>query len=189
VTRVLETERLALRHFAASDAAFALELVNEPDFLRFIGDKGVRDLAGARAYLEQGPIRSYAEHGHGLYLVELKATGEPLGMCGLLRRETLEDADIGFAFLARHRNRGYGFEAAAGVLEHARRALGIERVVAVAAPDNAASAALLAKLGLYPAGSVRLTPDGDANLLFAATAGRSGGPAATRARGLPRAPG
>ena len=163
---VLETSRLRLRHFRPRDAPFVLELVNEPDFLRFIGDKGVRDLESARAYLEQGPIRMYAEHGHGLYLVELRTTGEPLGMCGLLRRAGLEEPDLGFAFLARHRRRGYGFESATAVLAHGRAALGIERAVAIASADNAASAALLARLGLYPARLVRLTPNGDECLLY-----------------------
>lgn len=167
VELVVETERLALRRLVAADAPFALELLNEPDYLRFIGDKGVRDLAGARAYLEDGPIRMYAEHGLGLWLVELRETGEPVGMCGLLRRPGLADADLGFAFLARHRRRGYGREAGRAVLDHARRVLGLGRVVAIAAPDNVASAALLAELGLHPSGAIRLDPDAEPCVLFA----------------------
>lgn len=180
---VLETARLALRHFALDDAPFVLELLNEPEFLRFIGDKGVRDLAGARAYLEEGPIRMYAEHGLGLLLVELRESGEALGTCGLLRREGLAEVDIGFAFLARHRRQGYALEASRGVLDHARRVLGLERVIAIAAPDNTASAALLARLGLFPAGAIRLEPGGEPCVLF--TPEGSGGRAPGARAGAP----
>jgi RimJ/RimL family protein N-acetyltransferase len=162
----LETRRLRLRPFTPEDAAFALELLNEPAFLRFIGDKRVRDLDSARHYLEAGPIRMVREHGHGLLRVAARDTDEPLGMCGLLRREGFEHPDLGFAFLARHRRRGYALEASREVLEHARRQLGIERVLAIAAPDNTASEALLARLGLFPAGVVRLEAGGEPCVLF-----------------------
>ena len=151
---ILETERLRLRCFSEADATFALELVNEPDFLRFIGDKRVRDLEGARAYLRDGPMAMVAEHGHGLYLVEDRASGEALGMCGLITRPGLEHVDVGFAFLERFRRRGYGFESAEAVIRHGREQLGLETIVAIASPDNEASAALLAKLGLFPAGPI-----------------------------------
>ena len=163
---VLETVRTRVRHFTPEDAPFALELLNEPAFLRNIGDKGVRDLEGARAYIEGGPLAMVAEHGVGLHVVAARATGEPLGMCGLLVRDGLEDPDIGFAFLARHRRKGFGFEAASAVLRHASEELGFNRVVAIAALDNEASAALLARLGLFPSGTIRLPGDTRDSVLF-----------------------
>ena len=133
---VLRSVRLVLREFEPGDAAFVLELVNEPPFREFIGDKGVRSLEGARAYLRDGPLASYARHGFGLWLVERRGGGEALGMCGLLKRDALPDPDIGFAFLERHWGRGYAFEAASAVLAHARDALRLPRVVAVTAVGN-----------------------------------------------------
>jgi RimJ/RimL family protein N-acetyltransferase len=144
---VLETARLTLHRFSTDDAAFVVELLNEPSFLRYIGDKGVRSEADACRYLEAGPWASYERFGFGLYRVGLRGGGEPIGMCGLLKRDWLADVDIGFAFLPRFWRRGYAFEASASVLVHARDALGLERVVAITSPDNEASMALLAKLG------------------------------------------
>lgn len=101
--RVLETDRLILRWLEPDDAPFILELLNQPSFLHFIGDRGVGTIEEARGYISQGPGQSYAEHGFGLYLVELKDDSTPIGMCGLLRRETLEDVDLGFALAKRLR--------------------------------------------------------------------------------------
>ena len=146
-TPILETDRLVLRRLTTDDAGFLVELLNEPSFLLHIGDKGVRTEADACRYLEAGPRASYDRFGFGLYRVGLKETGEPIGMCGLLKREWLADVDIGFAFLPRFWAKGYAFEAASGVLLHARDAFGLKRVVAITSPDNAASIRLLAKLG------------------------------------------
>jgi hypothetical protein len=109
---VLETDRLLLRKFSVADAEFILELLNQPSFLRFIGDKGVRTLADARDYILQGPVASYERHGFGLYLTVLKEGALPIGMCGLLKRESLADVDIGFAFLPRFWAKGYALESA-----------------------------------------------------------------------------
>src|ERR1051326_2497227 len=113
---VHETARLKLRELGADDAAFILELVNEPGWLRFVGDRNVHSLDDARGYIARGPAASYEKHGFGLWAVELAASGEPLGMCGLVRRATLEDVDLGFAFLSRHWGQGYAREAAAAVV-------------------------------------------------------------------------
>src|SRR5512142_1155942 len=145
---VAETERLLVRWFEPGDAAFILELVNEPSWIRFIGDKNVRDVEGARAYLERGPIDSYRKRGFGLNLVALRASGAPIGMCGLIRRDTLPDVDIGFAFLPQYRSRGYAREAAQATLAHGRDALGLKRIVAITSPDNDASGRLLQAIGL-----------------------------------------
>lgn len=156
----LVTERLILRPFTLEDAAFALELVNDPAFVRFIGDKGVRTLEDARAYLRDGPLASYEKHGFGLLRVETASEGEAVGMCGLLQRESLPAPDLGFAFLSRAWGRGYAFEAAVAVLKWARDVLGLERVLALTAPDNTRSARVLRKLRLSQEGSVRLSEDG-----------------------------
>lgn len=143
---VFETERLALRHFTPDDAPLVLELVNDPLWIRFIGDRNVRTLDEARSYLQK-PIDSYAVHGFGLYHVARKSDGEALGMCGLVKRDTLSHADIGFAFLERFRGAGYAVEAARGTLDYARGPLGLGRILAVVSPGNERSASLLTKIG------------------------------------------
>ena len=156
MTVVVETERLRLRRLTLEDRDFLIELLNDPDFVRHIGDKGVRDRADARRYLEDGPFAAYARHGCGLFCVEEKASGEPVGICGLVRRDGLETFDLGFAYLARHRRRGYGLEAARATLDHARENLGLDTVLAITSPANSASIALLEKLGFESRGAVRL---------------------------------
>src|SRR5262245_31356408 len=122
MTAVLETERLRLRRFSLDDAPLILELLNDPLWIRFIGDRNVRTLEDARGYAKK-PIESYDKHGYGLYIVERKAGGELLGMCGLVKRDTLPHADIGFAFLERFRGQGYALEAAQGTMRYAREGL------------------------------------------------------------------
>ena len=146
--RVLETERLVLRHLVARDAEFILELVNEPAFIRNIGDKGVRSRNDAVGYITTGPMASYAQHGFGLYRVELKDSGVPIGMCGLLKRETLQDVDIGFAFLKRYWGKGYAYEAASAVMRYSRDVLYLPRIVAITAPDNDSSGRVLERFRL-----------------------------------------
>jgi RimJ/RimL family protein N-acetyltransferase len=126
----------------------------------------VRTLADARQYLEQGPIDSYRRHGFGLYLATLGEDGTPIGMCGLVKREGLADVDVGFAFRARYWSRGYAAEAARAVLVYGRESLNIKRIVAIAAPDNRASIAVLQKVGLEFERLVRLAPDGHDLKLF-----------------------
>lgn len=144
----LETERLELRELAAPDAAFILELVNDPDWLRNIGDRGVRSLDDARAYIANGPAASYARFGFGLWRVRVKDTPEAIGICGLLKRDTLDDVDIGFAFLPAARGKGYALEAAKATLDCARDRVGLTRVVGIVSPHNAASITLLERLGM-----------------------------------------
>lgn len=153
---VLRTERLRLRLVDTGDAAFYLELLNDPDFIAHIGDRGLRTLEDAARSIDNGPVAMQRTHGHSLYLVEVPgdggAAGVPVGLSGLIKRETLEDVDIGYAFLPRYRGRGYAFEAARGVVAHAR-ALGIARLAAITTPGNAASIALLLRLGMRFEGS------------------------------------
>jgi RimJ/RimL family protein N-acetyltransferase len=143
----IETARLALREFTGDDAAFVLRLVNEPSFLRYIGDRGVRSLEDARRYIADGPVAGYARHGHGLLRVDRKSDGAVVGMCGILRRDTLPDPDIGFSFLPEYWSQGYALESAQAVMRHAREALGLGRIVAITTRDNRRSIRLLGKLG------------------------------------------
>ena len=150
------------------DAPFILELLNDPSFIRNIGDRGVRTLDGARAYIRQGPLASYERFGFGLWLVELK-DGAPIGMCGLLKRDVLEDVDIGFAYLPAYQAKGYGFEGARAVLDHGRDVLRLQRIVAIVNNDNAPSARLLEKLGMKFERMVQPFPDEPPLRLFAVT--------------------
>lgn len=164
---VIETKRLVLRRLTEEDAPFVLELLNDPGWLRYIGDKGVRNLDDARRYIRTGPVDMYARRGFGLYLTSLKEGGQPIGLCGLLRREGLEDPDIGFALLPAFRGQGYAHEAAAATLAYGRGTLGLGRIVAITSPGNERSARLLEKLGLKFYGMTRLTPDAEEVRLFA----------------------
>ncbi|CAN5751007.1 GNAT family N-acetyltransferase [soil metagenome] len=163
---VLETERLFLRHLTPDDDVFILELLNEPGFLENIGDRKVRTLEDARRYVADGPAASYAQHGFGLWWVGLKATAEPVGICGLIKRDVLEHPDIGYAFLARFSGQGFASEAAAAVLAYGRRALGLGRIVAITRPDNDGSIRVLEKIGLRYEGMVTLPDHGGDSRYF-----------------------
>jgi len=164
---VLETERLILRRLSAEDAAFILELVNEPAWLQFIGDRGVRTLEDARGYILNGPVAMYRRVGFGLYMVELKPSATPIGICGLIARVGLADIDIGFAFLTAFRGQGYAYESASAMMAYAQDTLGLNRVVAITAPDNQRSITLLTKLGLSFVDMLRLGQDQPEVMLFA----------------------
>lgn len=166
--KVLETDRLNLRRLSTDDAEFILELLNEPSFLRFIGDKGVRTLDDAREYILNGPVDMYNRLGFGLYLTELKDSGAPIGICGLIKRDSLEDVDIGFAFLPRFWAKGYAYESAAAVMAYGKTVLRLNRIVAITSPDNYASGRLLEKLGLRFERMIRLSKDAPEVRLFAA---------------------
>ena len=163
---IATTERLRLRELDEDDAGFMVEVLNQPDFLRFIGDRGVRDVEQARAYLREGPIASYARHGMGMYVVEPREGGDPLGLCGLVVRDGLPGPDIGFAFLPQHYGKGYAFEAARATLALARQALALPKVLAIVSPGNDRSIALLRRLGLRAAGTVTLPGKDEEILLF-----------------------
>ncbi len=148
MTRILQTDRLILREITVDDAAFMIGLLNQPSFIKYIGDRGVRDLDGAREFIENKYRQSYREHGYGLYMIELKDAGmTPIGMCGFVRRDTLPAPDIGFALLPQFEGKGYAFESASAVMEYGRDTLGFDRVLAITTTDNESSGKLLTKLG------------------------------------------
>ncbi len=146
MSAIIQTDRLILRQLEISDAAFILELVNQPSWLEYIGDKGIHSFAQAAHYIESGPRMMYREHCLGLYLAELN--GVSIGMCGLLKRITLIDIDIGFAFLHAYWGKGYALEAATAMLSYAHSMLKLKRIVAISNPGNIRSVKLLEKLGL-----------------------------------------
>ena len=144
---VLDTERLTLRHAALDDAAFVLRLLNEPSFLRFIADRGVRTLDGAAKYIAERFVASYERNGFGLWVVERKDSPGAIGISGLVKRDALPDPDIGFAFLPEFWSRGYAYESAAAVKQYALDVLALPRLLAITNPDNAGSIRIVEKLG------------------------------------------
>lgn len=168
---VVDTSRLTLRQLTPDDAPFILELVNDPDWIRYIGDRGVRDLDDARRYITDGPMASYDRHGFGLYLVTVRADATPIGICGLIQRESLPAPDLGFAFLPAFRGAGYASEAAAAIVRLAPEIAGARELYAVVQPDNARSFDLLGRLGFRPAGTTHLVPDGPALALLSRSVG------------------
>lgn len=169
--KVLETERLTLRWLAAGDAPFILKLLNDPGWLQFIGDRNVRTIEDARKYILSGPAAMVERLGFGLYLTERKADGEPVGICGLIKRDGLDDVDIGFAFLPAFCGCGYAFEAAAAVMILGKGKLGLNRIVGITAPDNATSIKLLEKIGMKYERTLQLPKINGESMLFACDAG------------------
>lgn len=166
-TFTIETERLVLRRLTLDDAEFILGLLNEPSFLQYIGDKGVRTLDDARDYLLKGPIATYEKHGFGLYLVLLKAGQIPIGMCGLLKRDTLPDVDIGFSYLPQFWGKGYALESALAVLDEGKCVFGLERIVGLVKPGNQGSIRVLQKLGMKFEKMITIAEIGAEDKLFA----------------------
>lgn len=146
---MIDTKRLTLRPLTVDDAPFYLRLVNEPAFLQNIGDKGVRDVEGARAALLAGPIAMQAQLGYSLWLVTRKEDGAMIGMCGLIKRDTLPDTDIGYAYLPAYWGQGYAWEAASAAMAYGRDVVGLPRLLGIVSPSNTASSELLKKLGMH----------------------------------------
>ncbi len=163
----ITTARLTLRELDARDTDFIVELLNDPDFIRYIGDRGVRDAVGAQAYLDKGPIASYAQHGFGLWRVGLTLKDTPIGICGLLKRDVLPEPDLGFAFLPQYRGNGFGSEAAAATLQWGWRHQAMAQVLAITSPDNQDSIRLLHRQGFHFERMLKLQDDAGEVRLFA----------------------
>ena len=142
------TERLIIRELSVSDSPFILELVNTPTWLKFIGDRGVKNLDDAKSYLKKGPLKSYDDNGFGLYWVGLRDSNVPIGMCGLIKRADFDSPDIGFAFLPEYEGKGYGYESASAVLDYCKTEFQVKRIIGITLEANTASVRLLEKLGL-----------------------------------------
>jgi RimJ/RimL family protein N-acetyltransferase len=156
---ILLTERLIIRKLNLEDRTFIVKLLNSPGWLRYIGDRGVKTEEDAKVYLQNGPLLNYEENGFGLYLVGLLETGGPIGMCGILKRDSLEHPDLGFAFLPEFMGKGYAYEASDAVIQYAGEQLGIKTLLAITLPENASSIKLLEKVGMKYNGEVK-SPDG-----------------------------
>ncbi len=163
---VLETERIILRWLCVDDEDFILNLLNQPSFIQYIGDRGVRNVSDARLYIESKFVESYKRFGFGLYLVELKEDKTPIGICGFVKRDTLPDADIGFAFLPQYWFQGYALESARAMFDYGISVLGFKRILAITTKDNDASGKLLAKVGLKFERIIRLSNEEDENKLY-----------------------
>ncbi|HSD35826.1 MAG TPA: GNAT family N-acetyltransferase [Alphaproteobacteria bacterium] len=163
----IETERLTLRRLTPEDADFIRMLVNDPDWLRHIGDRGVRTAADARAYIRDGPMRMYAAHGFGLYAVLRKPDGAMMGLCGIIKRDTLPDFDLGFAFLPPYRGQGYAREAAQAAIAQAREDFRLRRLLAITSLDNARSIRLLEGLGFRFERVIKQSPQDPGTRLYA----------------------
>jgi [ribosomal protein S5]-alanine N-acetyltransferase len=166
---IFETNRLILRKFTIEDASFILELVNTPLWLQFIGQRNVHSLQDAILYLQNGPLRSYEIYGFGFYAVLLKKSNELIGMCGLIKRDSLENVDLGYAFLPTFSGQGFGFEAAAETLKYAFNIQKINKVLAIVDPQNDVSVKLLKKLGMKYVKMLQLSPTDIELMLFQVT--------------------
>lgn len=163
---VLETDRLRIREFTLQDTAFIIELLNSPGWLKYIGDRQVHTLEQATAYLQNGPVKSYAENGFGLWMVELKKDGTPIAMCGIIRRDFLQHPDIGFALLPAFMGQGYAFEMASAVQSYATNSLKLEKLCAIVLAENEHSIKLLNKLHFRPHATIIYPGTDDELLLF-----------------------
>ena len=162
---ISETSRLEIREFTSSDADFILELLNTPSWLKYIGDRKVYNVDDAVNYLEKGPMKSYTENGFGLYCVVLKDSNISVGMCGLIKRETLEDVDIGFAFLPQYEGKGFASESTNAVLDIAKK-INLKRIVAITLPENDRSIKLLKSVNMNFEKRIRFPDDKEELMLF-----------------------
>lgn len=162
---VLTTERLELRQYTLNDAPFVLELLNTPDWMANIGDRGIRTIEDAENYIEEKYLTQYAELGFGSYVSLLKGTDTIVGTCGLYKRPDLDHCDIGFALLPKYEKKGYAYESANALMHYARTELGMATIYGITLPTNTASRNLLKKLGLNEIDTVKIEGD-DAELLL-----------------------
>ncbi len=164
--QILETERLTLEEANMEDAGFFYTLLNTPTWLKYIGDRGIRSVADAEHYIQNSLIKSYRENGYGLYKMVLKSEGTPIGLCGLVNRETLSDPDIGFALLPKYEGKGYAYEAAFATLEFAKKQLQISTILAITSEQNAHSIRLIEKIGLVFYKKIRMKEGSEECLLY-----------------------
>ena len=164
--KILETKRLILREVSAGDAEFMLDLLNQPSFIKYIGDRNVRTTAEAEEFIETRYRQSYRDNGFGLYAVELKDSAEVIGICGFVKRDTLPEPDIGFAFLPQFCGQGFAVESAAGSMKYGEETLGFTKVLAITTQNNESSGKLLEKIGFKFVESVKMPHDEDELKLF-----------------------
>ncbi len=164
--KILETARLTLRETTIDDAEFMLDLLNQPSFIKYIGDRNVRTIAESKEFIETRYIKSYRDNGFGLYVVELKPDNTPIGICGFVKRDTLPEPDIGFAFLPQFCGKGFAVESAAGSMKYGEETLGFTKVLAITTQDNESSGRLLGKIGFKFIELVKMSHDENELKLF-----------------------
>ncbi|WP_242083110.1 GNAT family N-acetyltransferase [Aestuariivivens sediminis] len=146
---IVKTKRLHISKIVLKDAAFFLQLMNTPGFLKYIGDRNIKTIADAKAYLKSGLLKSYKVHGFGYYKLTLKEEPDrPIGIVGILKRDVLEHPDVGFALLPEYERLGYSYEASIEILKLAKDRFNLKKITAITNPDNDKSIKLLEKLGL-----------------------------------------
>jgi RimJ/RimL family protein N-acetyltransferase len=163
---IVESERLRLRLYTLDDTDFIINLLNQPSFIENIGDRGIRTKDDAEQYLQKSILNSYQKHGFGLSMVELKESGTAIGMCGILKRDTLEHPDLGYAFLPEYCGQGYAFEIADRLMKSVEELYGLKRVLAITSSDNSNSIRLLEKTGFKFEGMIKAVEDQPENKLF-----------------------
>lgn len=167
---LFETERLVLRKLHLGDAEFILRLLNEPSWLQYIGDRNVHSIEDAQRYLTDSTLAMYERYGFGLFLAETIDKQEPIGLCGLIKRESLEDVDVGFAFLPEFWSQGYAFEAAEATVAYGMATHHLSRIVAITLENNAPCIRLLQKLGFCSEKSILLAGDSEVLQLYSMSA-------------------
>ena len=169
MTQITNTERLSIRKFREGDESFIFELLNSPGWLKFIGDRNIKNLDDAKGYIINGPLLSYNKFGYGPYLVALNDSGIPIGMCSLIKRDELEDVDLGFAFLDQHSGKAYAYEASLKMIEYAREELHLRKLAAITNTSNTRSIRLLEKLGFNLSGKIKMSGEEEELLHFQCT--------------------
>ena len=164
--KITETNRLLIEQATLDDAAFVLRLLNSPNWLEYIGDRAVRTEAHAREYIRKQLLASYESNGFGLFKISLKTEHAPIGLCGFLKRDYLEEPDIGFAILPEYERQGFTFEAANALMSYGKNTLNLDRILAITLESNTASRKLLGKLGLNEIGTVKPNSEKAELLLF-----------------------
>ncbi len=160
---LITTDRLLINKITIDDAGFILELMNDKDWIKNIGDKGVRTIEDAQAYIQSRFLKTYNESDYGFYTMNLKNTQQIIGIVGLVDRKGIDHIDIGYGILPEFRGKGYAFEAAKAIHDYGYQELNLEKIVAIVNPDNLPSIKLLTKLGLEFEKMVRL-PEGDKDI-------------------------
>jgi RimJ/RimL family protein N-acetyltransferase len=163
---IIETERLNILLLSLNDEEFVFRLLNDPDWIKYIGDRKINNHADARNYILLNIISSYEKYGFGLFLVKEKQNDISIGICGLLKRDYLDDVDIGFAFLPEYRGKGYGYESASAVIKYGQESFGLDKILAITQSNNLNSIKMLKKLGLEYIKNIKLPEEEEELRLF-----------------------
>ncbi|MEZ8140581.1 GNAT family N-acetyltransferase [Enterovibrio norvegicus FF-33] len=156
---ILETKRLTLRRLNDKDAPFIHRLYNTEGFLSFVGDKNIGSVIDAAVYLRASLMPMYTHAHMGLFAVEEKQSGLPIGICGLIKRDSLDDIDLGYGFFPEYEGKGYAAEAAQAMIELATNTLKLSKIVAITHPHNVRSLALLGRLGFVLESGIEPAPE------------------------------